>query len=90
MHSDACSATARNGAFSFRYAVQPKPEGIAQAFIIGREFIGSDSVALILGDNIFWGHGFVGTLDHSSGKRKQGDHFRVLGDRPGAVRRGGA
>jgi glucose-1-phosphate thymidylyltransferase len=44
------------------YAVQPKPEGIAQAFIVGREFIGSDPVALILGDNIFWGHGFVGSL----------------------------
>jgi glucose-1-phosphate thymidylyltransferase len=44
------------------YAVQPKPQGIAQAFIIGREFIGSDAVALILGDNIFWGHGFVGSL----------------------------
>src|SRR5436309_789529 len=36
------------------YAVQPKPEGIAQAFLVGREFIGSDSCALILGDNIFY------------------------------------
>ena len=42
----------------FSYAVQPKPEGLAQAFLIGRKFIGKDNVCLILGDNIFYGHGF--------------------------------
>ena len=44
------------------YAEQPKPEGLAQAFIIGKEFIGADSVAMVLGDNIFYGHGFQSML----------------------------
>lgn len=48
------------------YAVQPKPEGLAQAFIIGADFIGNDTVCLILGDNIFWGHGFVADLERSA------------------------
>jgi len=47
------------------YAVQPKPEGLAQAFIIGEEFIGDDTVCLILGDNIFYGQGFTPILRNS-------------------------
>ena len=46
----------------FSYAVQPRPEGLAQAFLIGREFIGKENVCLILGDNIFYGQGFQATL----------------------------
>ena len=53
------------------YAVQPKPEGLAQAFLIGREFIGSDSVALVLGDNIFYGAN-LRTLVRSAAARQNG------------------
>ncbi len=48
---------------SISYAVQPKPEGLAQAFIIGRDFVGRDSVTLVLGDNIFYGQSFRKTLE---------------------------
>lgn len=47
---------------NFSYAEQPRPEGLAQAFIIGKDFIGDDDVCLVLGDNIFYGQGFTGML----------------------------
>ena len=50
---------------NFSYKEQPKPEGLAQAFIIGEDFIGNDSTALVLGDNIFYGHGFSGILKNA-------------------------
>ncbi len=53
----------------FSYAVQPAPEGIAQAFLIGRDFIGKDSCALVLGDNIFYGHELAGNLQTAAAKK---------------------
>ncbi|NOH70731.1 glucose-1-phosphate thymidylyltransferase RfbA [Vibrio pectenicida] len=53
-----------------QYEVQPKPEGLAQAFIIGEKFIGDDSVCLVLGDNIFWGQGFSPLLLDAASQKK--------------------
>ena len=53
---------------SISFAVQPKPEGLAQAFIIGADFVGDDSCALVLGDNIFFGHAFTELLARASAR----------------------
>ena len=55
---------------SFSYALQPRPEGLAQAFIIGEQFISTDSVALILGDNLFFGQGFGPLLKNAISRKK--------------------
>ena len=63
---------------SISYAEQPRPEGLAQAFIIGKPFIGSDKVALVLGDNIFFGHGLLDILRRCSNFEKGGIIFGYL------------
>ncbi len=64
------------------YIVQPKPEGIAQAFTLGKNFIGRDSVALILGDNLFYGHDLSGFLRKASQKKRGASIFAYPVDRP--------
>ncbi len=60
---------------NFSYAVQPSPDGLAQAFIIGESFIGNDACALVLGDNIFYGHGFEQLLNAATRKTDGGTVF---------------
>ena len=63
----------------FQYIVQPSPDGLAQAFILGEEFIGNDDVCLILGDNIFYGHGMTGILDEAVTLAKDSNLASVFG-----------
>lgn len=62
----------------FSYAEQPSPDGLAQAFTIGKDFIGDDSVCLVLGDNIFFGNGFISMLEKSVKDAEEG-HATVFG-----------
>ncbi len=65
----------RQWGVTFSYVEQPRPEGIAQAFILGRAFIGSDPVALVLGDNIFYGHGLPEQLANARNRREGASVF---------------
>lgn len=67
---------------SFSYAQQPRPEGLAQAFIIGKDFIGQDTVALILGDNIFYGQSFSQVLQRCAMLKKGGLVFGYMVKNP--------
>ena len=75
---------------NFSYAVQETPRGLADAFIVGREFIGTDSVALVLGDNIFYGHGLPEMLCQGSFPRERRHSVRLRGEHAGSLWRGGA
>ena len=67
---------------SLSYAVQPSPDGLAQAFIIGADFIGGDHVAMILGDNIFAGHGLKKRLLRAANKQEGATVFGYYVDDP--------
>ena len=64
---------------NLQYAVQPSPDGLAQAFIIGEEFIGNDTVAMVLGDNIFAGHGLKSRLKSAVENAEKGEGATVFG-----------
>jgi glucose-1-phosphate thymidylyltransferase len=61
------------------YKVQPSPDGLAQAFILGEEFIGNDACAMVLGDNIFYGNGFGKTLRAAAANAEENDRATVFG-----------
>ncbi len=65
-HFESLLGTGEQLGVNINYAIQEKPEGLAQSFVVGREFIGNDHVALVLGDNIFYGQGFRGMLKRAA------------------------
>ena len=71
-----------NFGINLSYAVQPSPDGLAQAFIIGEEFINGDSCAMVLGDNIFYGRGFRKTLQEAASRGKGATVFGYYVDDP--------
>lgn len=71
-----------NFGVNLQYASQASPKGLAEAFIIGKDFIGDDNVCLILGDNIFWGHGFTPSLEKAAAKTNGATVFAYQVDDP--------
>src|SRR5436305_6139804 len=67
---------------NFSYATQETPRGLADAFIVGREFVGSDSVALVLGDNIFYGHGLPEMLAKATARKSGATIFGYVVSEP--------
>src|SRR5262249_58834748 len=67
---------------SLSYAVQERPRGLADAFIVGRDFVGDDSVALVLGDNIFYGHGLPDLLSKASARKTGATVFGYIVNTP--------
>lgn len=71
-----------NFGLKISYEIQEKPNGLAEAFLIGEKFIGNDSCALVLGDNVFYGHGFTGMLKEASSKEKGATIFGYYVNNP--------
>ncbi len=78
-HFERLLGDGKNLGMSFTYKVQPSPDGLAQAFIIGEDFIGDDDVCLVLGDNIFYGHGFTKLLSEAFNNVKNDKNATVFG-----------
>jgi glucose-1-phosphate thymidylyltransferase len=73
---------------NIQYAVQPSPDGLAQAFIIGKDFVGNDPSALVLGDNLFYGHDLVKPAEQRQPAHHRRQRVRVPRARPRALWRG--